>query len=378
MQKIKFRKSFLLLIFISSISMELSAQCCAGGGGSCIAGGASQGVLQYRQLELNTNFQFINTDKFYRQDSPNDKGSFDSFSSQYEYFRLAYGVSKNLTFSLESGYYLQKKEVGLNENPSTTYTSKGIGDLVIFPRYDILNVRNERTANEITLGLGYKIPLGSYNDSTGNVEPFSGKTYYVTKPQAVQLSSGAQDLILYTFLYREYIRSRFKVFANAMYIMKGYNPNGEKLGDFVSVGLFGSRSFFNFLGLTLQVRYEKVQQMKINENILLYGKPSTYYPEATGYKKIFLTPQVSFSKGKFTVYASTDLPLYQYINSADHYTQAGSKYTTTVGISFRFYTQKAGKALTGTGKYYCPMHPGEISDKPSTCPICHMDMVKSK
>jgi len=371
-------KIIVLLLVLVFGCTSVHAQCCAGGSGSCIAGGASQGVLQYQQVELNTNFQFINTDRFYRKDSRNEKGSFDKYSSQYEYFRLAYGVSKNFTFSVESGYYLLKKEVGLNNNPATTYSSKGFGDLIVFPRYDILNLHKEKTSTEITVGLGYKIPLGSYNDSTGNVEPFSGQTFYVTKPQSVQLSSGAQDIIFYTFLFREYVKSKFRFFANAMYIRKGYNPNGEKLGDFVSVGLFAARSFFDHFALTLQTRYEKVEQMKINENILLYGKPSTYYPEATGYKKIFLTPQVSFTKGKFTVYVSTDIPLYQYINSSDYYTQAGSKNTTTIGLSFHFFARRMAKELKGTGKYYCPMHPEVVSDSASTCPKCHMDLVKAK
>ena len=163
-----FLKILFPVLFFSLIHFRADGQCCAGGGGTCIAGGASEGVLQFRQVELNTNFQFISTHKFYNGDSPADKGSFDSFKSQYEYFRLAYGVSKNLTFSVESGYYLLKKEVGLNSNPATTYTSKGIGDLVVFPRYEILNYRNDRSANEITIGLGYKLPLGSYNDSAAN------------------------------------------------------------------------------------------------------------------------------------------------------------------------------------------------------------------
>lgn len=373
------RNVFFVIIGVLFSHQSADAQCCAGGGGTCIAGGASQGVLQYGEIELNTNFQFISTDKFYNKDSPAEKGSFDSFSSQYEYFRVAYGVSKNLTFSVESGYYLLKKEVGLNNEPSKTHTSTGIGDLVVFPRYEILNYKKGKTANEITIGLGYKVPLGSYNDSTGFIEPYLGKTYYVTKPQAVQLSSGAQDLIFYTFLFREHLKSRLKFFANAMFIRKGYNPNGEKQGDYVSVGLFASRSFFKRLGLTLQLRYEKVEQMKINEYILSNGNPSTYYPEATGYKKLMLTPQIGVTLGKFSIYASADLPLYQYINSSKYYTQAGSKNTFTVGASFRFSTLKnVFNELKGTGKYYCPMHPEETSDTKSTCPKCHMDLIKAK
>ncbi|HKR06976.1 MAG TPA: heavy metal-binding domain-containing protein [Bacteroidia bacterium] len=370
----------LVSVFILK-SVFTHAQCCAGGSGSPIAGGASQGVLQERQVDINTNFQFISTNKFYKKDvlAPDSVRTFDSFSSTYEYFRLAYGLTKNFTFSLESGYYFNKKEIGLNKDPATTYTAKGVGDLILFPRYDIINWTEEKHRTEVTVGLGFKIPLGSYNDSTGNIEPFSGTTYYVSKPTSVQLSSGAQDIIFYTFLFRGYTEHNFRVFANAMYIKKGYNPNGEKLGDFASFALFAGKSFFNHLGVTLQARYEWVDRMKINESILLFGKPSNYFPEATGYKKVFITPQLSFTKGKFTVYGAYDIPVYQYINSSDFYTQVGSQHQTTVGISFRFFAVKSVvKDATGNNDYYCPMHPEVTSSKPGQCPKCGMDLVKKK
>jgi hypothetical protein len=373
---------FRSIIFISAFGLcrmnPVNAQCCAGGSGSCIAGGASQGVLQHGQWELNTNFQFISSDNFYKNDSPVDNGSYDSYSSQYEYFRMAYGASDKFTISLESGYYLGKKEVGLNENPATTYTSKGFGDLIIFPRYDVLNKKLKNGSFDITVGLGYKIPLGSYNDSVGNVEPFSGDTYYVIKPQSVQLSSGAQDIIFFTFLSRDFKEPAFRIFANAMYIKKGWNPNAEKLGDFFSVGLFGGKTFFEKLGLTLQLRYEEVDRMQINDAVLMFGHPSTFFPEATGYKKVFLTPQVSYTMRNFTVYANIDLPLYQYVYTSQYYTQVGSELTTTIGLSYRFFTKHVSKELKASGKYYCPMHPDVVSDTPGSCPKCGMDLKKGK
>lgn len=373
-----------LIVLLAILIMKcgfVTAQCCAGGSGSPIAGGASQGVLLERQVDINTNFQFISTNKFYQKDVqvPDSVRTFDSFTSTYEYFKLAYGLTKNFTFSVESGYYFNKREVGLENNPATTYEAKGVGDLILFPRYDVINWTEEKYRTEVTLGLGFKIPLGSYNDSTGNIEPFSGQTYYVSKPTSVQLSSGAQDIIFYTFLYRGFTEHNFRIFANAMYIKKGWNPNGEKLGDYASVALFAGKSFFNHLGITLQTRYEWVDKMKINDNILLFGRPSNYFPEATGYKKVYITPQVSYTKGKFTVYASSDFPVYQYINSSEFYTQVGSQHQTTIGMSFRFFAVRPlVKPVKGTGNYYCTMHPEEVSDKPGKCPKCGMDLEKKK
>lgn len=377
--KAQLKFSLVLLLICFSVSDTFS-QCCAGGSGSPIAGGTSQGVLQEKQVEISTNFQFISTNKFYKKSSvaPDSVRTFDGFKNTYEYFRVAYGITKNLTFSVESGYYYQKKEIGLNNDEATTYNAKGFGDLILFPRYDIINWTEEKHRTEVTIGLGFKIPLGSYNDSTGNVEPFSGNTYYVTNPTSVQLSSGAHDIIFYTFLYRGFTEKNFRVFANALYIKKGYNPNGEKLGDFASVGIFAGKTFFNNLGVTLQARYEWMDRMKVNESIYLFGKPSNYFPEATGYKKVFISPQLSFTKGKFTVYGSYDIPVYQYLNTSEHYTQMGSQHQATIGVTFRFMALNSFLKEKSGVTYVCPMHPNVISDKPGKCPDCGMDLVKKK
>ena len=380
-------KAVAFIFCLDAFSGHIFAQCCAGGSGSPIAGGASQGVLLERQIELNTNFQFINADKFYKKDVPDTGGTFDSFSSTYEYFRLAYGVTKDFTMSVESGYFFKKKETGKKGDPATTYESKGIGDLIIFPRYDIMNRTEEKHRTEITLGLGIKIPLGSYNDSVQVPQDpqFPGPVIYYPKPQAAQLSSGAHDIIFYTFIYRGYTEKEFRIFTNAMYIKKGWNPNGEKLGDFATIGLFAGKTFFKNLGVTLQARYEWIDRMIINDNtqnsfsMFSMNKPSTYNPEATGSKKVFIAPQLSYTKGKFTVYASTDFPVYQYLNTSEFYTQVGSKHLTTVGLSYKFFVKNSViKELQETNKYYCPMHPEEVSDTLGRCSKCGMDLEKAK
>jgi hypothetical protein len=368
-----FQSSVMLLLAMLS-GTGVYAQCCSGGSGSPIAGGTSQGVLAENQIELNTNFQIIRTDKFFTGTDPDTAKYFDSFGSTYQYFRLAYGLSRNLTMSVETGNYLEKKEVGLHKNKDNTYSSRGISDLILFPRYDIINRSSGPKPLELTVGLGIKIPLGSYNDSSGWIEPFSKITYYKTMPQAVQLSSGAQDIILYSFLYRGYPLYKFRVLATAMYIKKGWNPIGEKLGDYRSIAVFAGKSFLDHFGTTLQLRAEWVDKMQLNRNILLYAYPN-YDPEATGYTKVFVTPQLSFTKDNFTVYALSDLPVYQRLVK----TQVGSKYQFTIGISYKFFVRKHAKTLSGIeAGWVCPMHPEVVSDKPGSCPKCGMDLERKK
>jgi hypothetical protein len=333
-----------MLFSLLILSLDSYSQCCAGGSGSPIAGGTSQGVLKEGQFELNTNFQFINSDKFFTGDSPDTNKYFDRFSSSYQYFRFAYGVSENLTISAEAGYFFKKEETGLNNDPNRTYRSSGIADLIIFPRYTFLNRSSESSKTEATLGLGFKIPLGSYNDSTGNVEPFSGMTYYVTNPQAVQPTSGAQDIIFYLFLFRGYPVKDFRIFANALYIRKGWNPIGEKQGDFASVAVFAGKSIFEGFGLTLQTRFEWTDMMKLNSDIYLYAYPN-YDPFATGYKKVFITPQINYSYRNFTVFSLIDLPVYQYVTK----TQVGTKFQATAGLTYRFYLWGAQSDIISPG-----------------------------
>ena len=353
---------------------SLYAQCCSGGSGSPLAGGTSQGVLLERQMEINTNVQFIKTNKFFTGDSEEQQKYFDSYASIYEYFRVGYGVTKDFTMSVEGGYYFQKKETGLDNNPQATFESQGIGDLIVFPRYDIINRTGIETRTEWTVGLGMKIPLGSYNDSSEFVEPFSGMTYYVIKPQSVQLSSGAHDFIFYTFLYRGYTLKNFRIFANGMYIKKGWNPIGEKIGDFASIGLYAGKTFFRNIGLTLALRGEWADRMQLNEDIEMYAYPN-YDPYSTGYTKVFFAPQLSLSKGKFTVYALSEIPVYQKLIK----TQVGSQFQSTVGVSYRFFVVNSKiKNSIPEGIWYCPMHPDITSKNPGKCTQCGMDLELKK
>ncbi len=326
--------SALVILLMLAWSDNLQAQCCGGGGGSPIAGGSSQGVLLENQMEINTNLQYIHTTRFFTGDQ-RDTNFMDSYSSTYSYSRLAYGLSKRFTISLEAGYWLDKTEVG--KNKSVTYTSKGIGDIIIFPRYNVFNIEKNHKKTELTVGLGFKIPLGTHNDSSEiiSTDPFLDN-YFVTKPLSVQTSSGSQDLIFYTFISRTYSLYDFRVFANALYVKKGWNPIGEKMGDYASVGLYAGKTFFKNLGITLQLKGEWIDKMKLNETILLNAYPN-YDPEATGSKKIFFVPQVSYSYKGFVIYALSEIPIYQYVAK----TQIASQFQTTVGISYRFMMKKA-------------------------------------
>lgn len=318
------------VLFSLVYNQTFSQSCCSGGSGSPIAGGSSQGVLQERQVEIAPNYQYTGTNRFMVHDRDTAK-LFDYLFTNYLYLRFAYGVTKKFTMSIESGYFFNKTQYGLKK--ADTITSSGIGDLILFPRYSIYTRNTEKTRTEVTLGLGYKIPLGKYNDSTKVfTDPNSGKNYYTTSPPTIQPTTGSQDIIFYGFLYRGYPEKKIRVFGNILYIKKGWNALGQKFGNYASVGLFAGKTFFNKLGVTLQVRGEWVSLMKYDKTIDMLALYNIDV-KSTGSKQIFLTPQLNFTHKNFTIYALREIPLYQYVNG----TQVASQVQYTAGMSYRFF-----------------------------------------
>jgi hypothetical protein len=325
-----------LLIFAIAallLSRESFAQgCCSGGSGSPVAGGTSQGVLADRQAEIAMNYQYINSDKFLTGDKP-VMNFLKNYNTEYLYSRFAYGVTKSFTMSLESGYFLNKTQIGLGNDK---VTGSGIGDLIIFPRYDVYTHNTEKTRDEITVGIGDKIPIGKYLDSSVVfTDPITGKNYYTPKPPAVMSTNGSNDFIFYGFAFRGYPEKKFRLFTSILYVRKGWNPLGQKFGDYASVGLFAGKTFFKKLGVTLQLKGEWVDIMKYNHNIDMLARYNLDVT-STGGKRVLFVPQLGYSYKSFSFFALSEIPLYQYVNG----TAIASQYLFTFGVSYRFFTVK--------------------------------------
>lgn len=345
--------------------------CCAGGSGSPIAGGVSAGVLQEKQIEVASNYQYIQGNKFFSRDHDTIP-LLDNYYTRYLYSKIAYGITKDFTLSIESGYFFKKLQYGLEHRD--TISSSGIADLIIFPRYDILNRTRESGRTEITFGLGYKIPLGKHNDSMlVFTNPITGKQIFTTAPPLVQPTTGAHDFIFYSFFFHGFTAHNFRVFANTLYIKKGWNSLGEKFGDYFSIGVFASKTFFKHLGLTVQLKGEHIAPMKGAKNIDLLA----YYNidiRSTGSKKILFAPQVSYSFKSFTIFGLSEIPLYQYVNGAQVVI-----HQFTAGISYRFFTTSSKVPDDAIDVYICPMNcKGSASSKPGKCRECGMDLIKRK
>ena len=337
-------RSLLVSVFILIFQGIIFAQgCCSGGGSNPIAGGAATGVLQEYQMEVSLNYQNNISNKFFEgREEVSQEGIYDELSSEYLFLRTDYGISKKLTLSLATGYHFNKT---LKEKDTTIILSNsGMGDLIIFPRYDIYNETKGNIRSVITLGVGLKIPIGSHTD-TMETRP----DIWDLIPPTIQLSTGGTDLLFYSFFFREYKKQKLRFFVNSLYIKKGYNSLDEKFGDYTSVSLFASKTFFRKWGLTTQLKAERIGQIEARQSKLLdlvirdpfEAENFLDKQKATGSKKWFFIPQLSYSKNGITVFATSEIPLYQYLNG----TQVGSQSQFTFGVNYRFLTKKCEDPL---------------------------------
>ncbi len=327
----------LMLFNITSIN-GYSQGCCSGGSGSPMVGGVSMGVLQQGQFDFGESFQYFSSDKFYAGSLDSSSALVKDIKTSYLYSRLGYGITSKLTLYLEAGYFFHKTETGFDtDRPDYIKKSSGLSDIIIFPRYNVYDITNSKAHTELTLGLGLKIPIGNYHDSTTvYIDPTNGQNSKTVSPPTVQTTTGSNDFIFYGFALREFKKIKLKVFANVTYINKGYNSMGEKFGDYASIGLFAGKTYFKKLGVTCQLKYEWVDKMQLNPNIDLNALKISIDPNSSGSKKLSFVPQLSYSYKSITLFGLYDMPVYQYLNGV----QIGSKYLVTVGFTYRFKPTK--------------------------------------
>lgn len=331
----KICRIILSLALIQLIDQSFAQSCCSGGTGCPLAGGTAQGVMQDRQAEIGMSYQYINSNTFLSGDKKVNN-FLDNYHSNYLYSRFAYGVSSKLSISLETGYYFNKTQIALNHKD--TLSSHGFGDLIIFPRYNLYLHNTATTRTEITIGIGFKIPVGRHLDSSVVYTSPNGKDYYTPLPPAVMPTTGSNDIIFYGFLYRGYPSHKFRVFSSMLYVRKGWNSIGQKFGDYASIGIFAGKTIFNKLGLTLQLKGEWIDKMDYDHNIDMLANYNLDV-NSTGGKKFLVVPQIDYNFNSISTYLLTEIPVYQYVNG----TAIASHYLFTFGMSYRFYVTTSVK-----------------------------------
>lgn len=329
---------FATLLLLSISTYAVGQGCCSGGSGSPIVGGVSMGVLQQGQIDIGSSFQYAYSNQFYAGTKKTTSPLVKDLVTGYVYSRLGVGITSKFTFYTELGYFSTKKETGFDASrPDYIQKSSGVSDLILFPRYEVYNHSSERSHTEITLGLGLKIPVGRYHDSSiVYIDETTGKEYKVVAPPTVQPTTGSNDFIFYGFAMHEWKPVKLKVFTSMTYIHKGFNGLGEKFGDYAGIGVFTGKSIGKRCNLTGQVRYEWIDKMQVDPNVDYAAKGISLDPLSTGGRKLSVFPQVSYSRKKLTLFGMAEFPLYQNMNGV----QIGTKNIVTAGFTYRFMLPK--------------------------------------
>jgi hypothetical protein len=326
---------------------SFSQGCCSGGGNNPLAGGVASGVLAKGEMEIAFSQVYSQSRKFFTGDSYSSP-YFEKLNSKYLFLRTDVGITEKLTLSTALGYYLNKtiheiKDENVKEQ--RLVSSKGFGDLILLPRYQIFNKQKKGSTRELDLGLGVKLPVGSNNDSTsigysyfvnmnGGNQPFlDSAEIWQTSPPLVQCTTGSNDVMAYLFYMHNSNVKKLNFYISGLYLHRGWNSLGIKFGDFASLSLFVGKRVIGRLNVLGQIRGEWIGKMRTHDKIDYLATYNIDVP-STGSRVLFFTPQLSYPIRKFNFFTLADIPLYQYLNG----TQVGLPHQLTVGISYRFQT----------------------------------------
>lgn len=345
--------NFIPITVALAFALDSTAQgCCSGGGGNPLLGNASAGVLQKEQVEVLVTHQYSRSNRFL-SGSRDTIPFFDFLSSNYLFFKTEYGITDRLTLNVSTGYYINRTIHEFNDTIDeviikTKIGSSGFGDLILFPKYCILNKTGRSGKTEVTLGLGYKIPIGSHTDSTfiGYANFFNAETMSIdsteiwkTLPPTVQTTTGSNDFNFYLFCFKSLSNTKLNMFGSALYTRKGWNSLGFKFGDYWSLNASLGYAISEKIRLLAQFRGEWNGTVRHHAHIDPIGLYNID-PSSTGNLQVTITPLLSFSiKENTTAFISSDIPLYQKMNGI----QIGSQYIFSAGISTRFFATKKAR-----------------------------------
>lgn len=319
--------------------------CCSGGGTNPLAGGNATGLLKPGQAEWVVSHSFSQTSTFYTGTHKTDP-YFEKTKSSYKFTRLDYGVTDKLNISAALGYYSARKIYQFKNEQlgeQRIIQSKGWGDLILMPRFQLYRNEKPSKSHEIDVGLGLKIPLGISNDSnfvgyakflnTSGSTPFIDSTaIWHTSPPLIQTTTGSMDLIS-SLLYLHNNRG-INYVVNLLYMYRGWNPLGIKFGDYLTLGVFAGKRWgdFHVMG---QLKAEWFGKMKTFEKID-YLAVYNIDKSSTGTRALFFSPQISYNKNAFRMYVLGDIPLLQSVNG----TQTALPGQITLGMGYRFDGRK--------------------------------------
>ncbi len=241
-------------------------------------------------------------------------------------FNASYSFTNNLSLEALFTWVNQRRVIDQFGNVDLQQTN-GIGDAVILAKYKFTKILGESSA--ISLGIGAKIPLGSY-DEVNNI----GITYIAD----LQPGSGAWDMILFSSLSKNFdFRPTATFSARTIYRSTGSNRDyldgtqvyeyGNEIQFFVGVSdqflIFGKK----LISPSLSVKYRNAKRDEV-DGIELNN---------TGGNWVFILPGISINISQNTSFqVKAELPI---ISNVDG-TQLTPTYRLSGGFLMKFNLKK--------------------------------------
>jgi len=288
--------SFLLIIifFCNYSAFNLLAQGCCTAGSSTF-GGLERGISKLGTLTAGVSFLRNGLNATYNgreeiSDPLNRTASVSSFNLEFEY-----GLAEKVSVLISGAYVVKSRETTVrssetNETEVISFDGKGIGDLIILGKYEVISPDILSTFG-LTLGGGVKLPVGSYTQ-----EVYGSRLAIDLQP-----GTGSTDVLLWGNIYKGFLPFSFSLFGNILYRYAGSNLNGYRFGDELIFSLDGEYYFTTYLAASLSLRGRFAQE-DFWGGRFLPSTGGTYYD---------LTPAIIYTESTLSLKLFYMAPLYR-------------------------------------------------------------------
>lgn len=306
-----------LLLFIPFLSIKSSfAQGCVAirQMSTCTGSELASNILQKGQAQIGFNYRYFKSFRHFRgthEESDRVANGTEVINNANGFeFSLNYGISTRLYANISLPYVINERsslyEHGRTERHSTF--SRGLADVRMGIGYWLLNPEEYKKGN-IALGVGIKIPTGSYNASDIFYNVGINQSPQVRPvDQSIQPGDGGFSPSIDIQIY-QMISSKFSIYATGFYLFSPRETNGiktfrETLSPLLSnesimsvTDQFSSRFGLNYavkhtLGFGLGARYEGIPVNDIIGGSLGFRRPGNI---------LSIEPSLNYMNGNVTI-----------------------------------------------------------------------------
>ncbi len=226
------KKIYIFLIISIFSEIAYGQTCCTSG--TPILSSLEMSVTNKNIFQINLNYNYNRLKDIYDRDIKLEDDTRERLT-QSLLLELSYGITRIFTITGLFSYVRQSRFITPQTGTSNSLTIRGIGDIVLLGKYNLIP-QNIISKNDLTIGAGFKIPVGKSDVKQNNL----------LVPADLQPGTGSWDGILWLYYSRANVFSLpVNVILNFSYKLNGTNKRfGNKFGSYK----FGNE-FISTLGL---------------------------------------------------------------------------------------------------------------------------------